>query len=57
LTYFLEYFRSFYGFDGEATTILGLGFGLAVFYLILEAFLFKAVLYPRQQKATAFGRG
>jgi hypothetical protein len=26
-------------------------------YLILEAFLFKAVLYPRQQKATAFGRG
>jgi len=45
LTYFLEYFRSFYGFDGEAKTLLGLGFGLTVFYLMIEAFLFRVVLY------------
>jgi ABC-2 type transport system permease protein len=45
LTYFLEYFRSYYGFDGGAQSLLGWGFGLTAFYLIIEAFLFKAVLY------------
>jgi ABC-2 type transport system permease protein len=45
LTYFLEYFRSFYGFDGEVKSFLSWGFGLTGLYLIVEAFLFKAVLY------------
>jgi ABC-2 type transport system permease protein len=45
LTYFLEYFRSFYGFNGEVKGLLGCGFGLTAIYLIVEAFLFKAVLY------------
>ena len=45
LTYFLEYFRSFYGFNGEMKSLLGWGFGLTAIYLIVEAFLFKAVLY------------
>jgi ABC-2 type transport system permease protein len=45
LTYFLEYFRTFYGFDGEISGLLGWGFGLTAFYLIIEALLFKAVLY------------
>jgi hypothetical protein len=45
LTYFLEYFRSFYGFDGAVKGLLGWGFGLTGFYLIVEGFLFKGVLY------------
>jgi ABC-2 type transport system permease protein len=45
LTYFLEYFRSFYGFNGEMKSLLGWGFGLTAIYLIVEALLFKAVLY------------
>ena len=45
LTYFLEYFRSFYGFNGELESLLAWGFGLTVFYLVIEAFLFQAVLY------------
>jgi hypothetical protein len=41
----LEYFRTFYGFEGEIRGLLGWGFGLTAFYLMIEAFLFKAVLY------------
>ncbi|OGP88311.1 MAG: ABC transporter [Deltaproteobacteria bacterium RBG_16_47_11] len=44
LTYFLAYFRSFYGFDEGFKNVLGWGFGLAGLYVILEAILFKAVL-------------
>jgi ABC-2 type transport system permease protein len=43
LTYFLEYFRSFYGFRGDGS-ILYWGFGLIGAYLVLEAVLFEAVL-------------
>src|SRR5512136_90622 len=42
LTYFLEYFRTFYGFGGEVKGLLAWGFGLTAFYLVIEAFLFKA---------------
>jgi ABC-2 type transport system permease protein len=45
LTYFLEYFRSFYGFGGEMKSLLGWGFGLTAVYLTIEVFLFKVVLY------------
>lgn len=45
LTYFLEYFRTFYGFEGEIRGLLGWGFGLTAVYLMIEASLFKAVLY------------
>jgi ABC-2 type transport system permease protein len=45
LTYFLEYFRSFYGFNGPVESLLGWGFGLTFLYLVVEAFLFKVVLY------------
>ena len=45
LTYFLEYFRSFYGFGGERGNLLAWGFGLTGFYLMVEALLLKAVLY------------
>lgn len=44
LTYFLEYFRTFYGFSGSLKYTLSWGFGLAVSYLLLEAILFKLVL-------------
>jgi ABC-2 type transport system permease protein len=44
LTYFLEYFRSFYGFDGGFRNVLSWGFGLIGLYLVIEAILFKAVL-------------
>jgi ABC-2 type transport system permease protein len=44
LTYFLAYFRSFYGFNEGFKNVLGWGFGLAGLYVVVEAFLFKAVL-------------
>jgi ABC-2 type transport system permease protein len=44
LTYFLEYFRSFYGFSGERN-LLWWGFGEVGVYLAIEAVLFKIVLY------------
>jgi ABC-2 type transport system permease protein len=44
LTYFLEYFRSFYGFDAGIGNALLWGFGEIGIYLTLEALLFRAVL-------------
>jgi len=44
LTYFLEFFRTFYGYQGGIDYLLGWGFGLTGLYLIVEAILFKAVL-------------
>lgn len=44
LTYFLAYFRSFYGFSEGFQNVLDWGFGLAGFYVVVEAFLFKIVL-------------
>jgi len=44
LTYFLAYFRSFYGFNEGFKNVLGWGFGLAGLYVVIEIFLFKAVL-------------
>jgi len=44
LTYFLAYFRSFYGFNEGFKNVLGWGFGLAGLYVVVEVFLFKAVL-------------
>src|SRR5512136_2663927 len=45
LTYFLAYFRSFYGFNEGFENVLAWGFGLAGFYVVVEAVLFKAVLH------------
>ncbi len=45
LTYFLEYFRSFYGFEPGFKNVLAWGFGLGGVYLILEVFLFKASVH------------
>ena len=44
LTYFLEYFRSFYGFHGGGN-LLGWGFGQIGLYLVIEAVLLKIVLH------------
>ena len=44
LTYFLEYFRSFYGFKNGGN-LLAWGFGEIGVYLVIEAVLFKIVLY------------
>jgi len=43
LTYFLEYFRSFYGFKSGGN-LLGKGFGEIGIYLAVEAVFFKIVL-------------
>jgi len=53
LTYFLEYFRSFYGFNGGFQNVSGWGFGLIGLYLVVEAILFKAVLH-RARKTGVF---
>ena len=45
LTYFLAYFRSFYGFNEGFKNVLAWGFGLAGLYVVVEAILFKAVLH------------
>ncbi len=45
LTYFLEYFRSFYGFEEEIGNLLFWGFLLAGLYLLIEGILFKIVLH------------
>ena len=51
LTYFLEYYRSFYGFpETTAKTALAWGFGLIGLYLVVEALLFKAVLHRARKK-------
>ena len=52
LTYFLEYFRSFYGFERGFKETLGWGFSLIGVYLILEAVLFKAVLHRARKNGT-----
>jgi ABC-2 type transport system permease protein len=52
LTYFLEFFRKFYGFQGEATNLLSWGFGLSILYLLLEAVLFRAVLRRARRVGT-----
>src|SRR4030043_373731 len=44
LTYFLEYFRSFYGFN-SGRNLLSWGFGQIGVYLAIEAVLFKIVLH------------
>ena len=44
LTYFLEYFRSFYGFKSGGN-LLGWGFGQIGVYLLIEALFFKIVLH------------
>lgn len=44
LTYFLEFFRTFYGYEGGFDNLLGWGFGLSGLYLVAEAILFKTVL-------------
>lgn len=45
LTYFLSYLRSFYGFQEGLQNLLEWGFGLAIFYLIVEVILFRIVLH------------
>jgi ABC-2 type transport system permease protein len=50
LTYFLEYFRHFYGFQPTFTHVLARGYGLVVAYLFLEIYLIKVAL--RRAKKT-----
>lgn len=52
LTYFLEYFRSFYGFDGKTGELLSWGFGLTVFYLTIEAILLRWVIHHARKNGT-----
>jgi ABC-2 type transport system permease protein len=44
LTYFLEFFRTFYGYQAEFKNLLIWGFGLSGLYLSFEAILFAVVL-------------
>ena len=50
LTYFLDYFRHFYGFKPTFSHVLAKGFILVFVYLLLEIFLMKAAL--RKAKKT-----
>lgn len=52
LTYFLEYFRSFFGFEARCATPLLLGYGLAVSYLVFAlAGLLAAVRHSKKTGA------
>lgn len=52
LTYFLEYFRALYGFDGEAGELVVRGYGFTLFYLVLEAILLKWVIHQARRNGT-----
>lgn len=52
LSYFLEYFRTFYGFKKEVNDLLARGFGLIGLYLILEAILLKWVIHHARKNGT-----
>jgi ABC-2 type transport system permease protein len=52
LAYFLEYFRSFYGFKTEINDLLARGFGLVGIYLILEALLLRWVIHHARKSGT-----
>jgi len=52
LTYFLEYFRSFYGFEERINNLLLRGFGLIGLYLIIEAVLLRWVIYHARKNGT-----
>ncbi|MBU2547949.1 MAG: ABC transporter permease [Proteobacteria bacterium] len=50
VTYFLEYFREFYGFKPIFGHVLAKGYALVVLYLVLEVFLMKAALNRAKKK-------
>jgi ABC-2 type transport system permease protein len=53
LTWFLEYYRSYYGFEtGPRAGLLAWGFGLTAAYLLVEAFLFRRVLHRARRTGT-----
>jgi ABC-2 type transport system permease protein len=44
LTYFLEYFRYFYGFEPTSSHVLAKGYGMVLVYIFLEILLMKLAL-------------
>jgi ABC-2 type transport system permease protein len=50
LTYFLEYFRHFYGFTPTLSHVLARGYVMVLVYLCLEVFLMKAALRRAKRK-------
>jgi ABC-2 type transport system permease protein len=50
LTYFLEYFRSFYGFPAKSTNPLLLGFLLTALYNIISAYLLCLSIWNARKK-------
>jgi ABC-2 type transport system permease protein len=50
LTYFLEYFRHFYGFTPTFSHVLARGYVMVLVYLCLEVFLMKAALRRAKRK-------
>jgi ABC-2 type transport system permease protein len=44
LTYFLEYFRAFYGFQPTFSYVLGKGYAMVIAYLFLEIYLMQVAL-------------
>jgi ABC-2 type transport system permease protein len=50
VTYFLEYFRQFYGFTPTFSHVVAKGYGLALVYLGLQVLLIKAALARAKRK-------
>jgi len=50
LTYFLEYFRQFYGFKATSSHVLVRGYLMIFFYLFLEVLLLKAAIRRAKKK-------
>jgi ABC-2 type transport system permease protein len=44
LTYFLEYFRLFYGFPPISSHVLAKGYGMVIVYLVIEVLAMKMAL-------------
>ena len=52
LTYFLEYFRQFYGFKPTFSHVLARGYVMVLAYLCLEVFLMKLAVSRAKKKGT-----
>jgi ABC-2 type transport system permease protein len=52
LTFFLEYFRQFYGFEPTFHHVLAKGYIMVFFYLFMEVLLLKLAIRKAKKRGT-----